>query len=130
MTVLDKSNKKGMYILISICIIVFAYLIASWTILPHQATVEYPGDGTYTGEFRGKLFEGQGTFTSVNGCVYTGEFKDGQFHGQGTMTFINGSKYKGAWNNGQMNGKGTLIQSDGSKISGIWEKGKLKKTFD
>jgi len=119
------SKRTILYSLFAFCIAVFAYLMASWTVLPHQATIEFPGEGTYSGELRGKLFDGQGTFTSVNGCVYTGEFKEGDFHGQGTMTFMDGSEYTGEWSYGKMDGKGTITKADGSKISGIWEKGKL-----
>jgi len=127
---LGKPNRKGMYILIAIAVLIFAYLAASWTILPHQATVEYPGEGTYSGQFKGKVFDGQGTFTSVTGCVYTGEFESGQYHGQGTMTFQNGVKYSGGWSAGKMNGQGTITKPDGSRISGIWENGKFKKTLE
>lgn len=123
----NKPNKKGMYFLIIVSILVFAYFIASWTILPHEATIEYPGHGTYSGEYKGKLFDGQGTYASINGCVYTGEFKEGQYHGQGAMTFANGDKYSGAWCCGQMHGKGIITHADGSKVLGIWENGKLKQ---
>lgn len=120
-------NKRIIYSFLAVCMVIFLYLVGSWTIFRHTATVTFPGEGTYSGELKGKVFDGRGTFKSVMGVTYTGQFKEGAYHGQGTMTYANGDKYIGEWKHGKMDGKGTIIHKDGSKIKGLWEHGKLKK---
>jgi len=91
---------------------------------PSYGTVSFPGEGKYTGEFRGNTFHGQGTFEStVTGVIYTGDFRYGQFDGEGKMTFYNGSFYEGGFSKGFMNGEGRMHLSDGREIEGIWKNG-------
>lgn len=115
------ASRKLMYIILLICLATFAFLISSWTFLPSTGTIEVTGEGVYTGEFRGKQFHGQGTWTSDMGPVYVGEFKNGYFNGYGTMTFVNDAKYEGYWKDGYMDGEGKMTFPDGHVHEGIWD---------
>lgn len=89
---------------------------------PSYKTVVLPGGGTYTGEFRGSTFHGQGTLETA-GTVYIGNFVYSRFDGEGKMTFYNGSFYEGGFSKGFMNGAGRMHLSDGREIEGIWKNG-------
>ena len=107
--------RKRLYIAIGICLIAFSLVVAYWTVLPRQGTVEIPGEGVYTGDLRGMTFHGYGTYESyvVGGTSYEGEWKDGVYHGQGTLTFANGSQVKGQFKNGSLYGEGLTICAEG-----------------
>ena len=49
-----------------------------------------------------------GTHTFANG-TYVGEWRDGLPNGQGTITFANGNKFVGEWRDDKMHGQGTFI---------------------
>jgi len=112
---------KTVFILLLLLIFVFLYSIGSWTVFPSTKTVEYPGEGIYTGQMRGQTFHGQGTWKSDFGVTYTGEFKNGFFHGTGTMTFSDGSTYTGEFKEGSMHGHGVMTFADGHTHEGYWD---------
>lgn len=125
---MDKYRKIqiGLLVLLIIALGIFSYLMYSWKFA--YSTGKYvTEDGTYIGEFKGKMFYGHGTFVSVSGVKYEGEWKDGEINGYGIMTFVNGSKYEGGFKDGLYHGKGKITKADGKVIEGYWEDGKLKK---
>lgn len=120
-----KKVQIWLLIILLIAIVTFCYLIFTWN-FAYSSGVLITEDGTYTGEFKGKVFNGQGFFESVIGAKYEGQWKNGEMEGYGVMTFVNRSKYEGEFKDGLYNGKGKMTQPDGKVIEGIWESGKLK----
>ena len=106
---------KPFYLVVGSCLIIFFLVIAYWTIIPRNATVEIPGEGVYTGQLRGMTFHGYGTYESyvVGGTSYEGEWRNGVFHGQGTLTFANDSKLVGEFVDGSIHGIGQTICPEG-----------------
>ncbi len=94
---------------------------------------EYNGQGTYTflngnkyvGQYKDGKRNGQGTYTFADGEKYVGEFKDGKFNGLGTNTFLNGNKYVGEFKDDKRNGQGTYTFADGDKYVGEFKDGKF-----
>lgn len=123
---MDKQRKIQIILLIVLLgsIGAFCYLVCSWNYAYSKGTL-VTEDGTYTGEFRGKDFYGNGTFESSLGVIYKGEWKDGEMQGYGIMTFANGSKYEGEFKHGLCSGKGKMTQANGTVTEGVWENGKL-----
>lgn len=84
-------------------------------------------NGEYTGEFKGNLRHGQGTYTWTSGKYtgdkYVGEWENGIKSGQGIYTWANGDEYNGNWINNDQNGFGTYTWNDGSTYAGQWENG-------
>lgn len=62
--------------------------------------------GTYTGECRKGLADGDGT--AIGTDSYTGHFKNGYPDGKGTYKWKNGDWYEGEWKKGKQNGFGTF----------------------
>ena len=117
--------RKRLLLAIILCIAVFIMLIAYWTVLPRQGTVEIPGQGIYTGQLRGNTFHGYGRYVSyaVGGVSYEGEWKDGVFHGQGTMTFANGATLSGEFKDGEPHGTMTMTDPAGNVQTVEYEHG-------
>lgn len=69
-------SRAFLYSILVVCMAVFAYFIASLTVLPSTRTIEVPGEGVYTCELKGRTFQFQGTWVSESGPVYYGEFND------------------------------------------------------
>jgi hypothetical protein len=82
--------------------------------------------GQFTGEMKGGIASGEGTWISKLGAVYVGEFKDDKFHGYGTFTFLRTGKYIGEWKANKQHGKGKLWY-EGILSSGEFKDGKLSK---
>lgn len=103
-------------LLIGVTVLIFLLVIAYRTILPRTATIEIPGEGTYTGQLKGMTFHGYGTYTSymVGGTSYEGEWKNGVFHGQGTLTCANGTKLVGEFVDGSIYGLAECICPKGN----------------
>ncbi len=121
-------NKKVQMILLVITIIVvgvFSYLIYLWEFATSIGILSVE-DGIYSGEFKGKNFNGNGTFKSSLGAKYEGQWVDGEMSGYGVMTFADGSKYEGEFEHGSFHGKGKITQADGKVTKGIFENGVLK----
>jgi hypothetical protein len=76
----------------------------------------------YVGEFKKRLFDGQGTLIFRNGKRYVGEFKQLLFSGQGILTYPDGSTYSGEWKKNQRHGLGTYVFADGTTAIAIWDK--------
>jgi len=66
-----------------------------------------------------------GIFISKQGEKYSGNWKNKFRNGQGTQIYSNGAIYEGEWFENQRNGLGTLIYPDGTAKTGIWEKDKF-----
>ena len=78
------------------------------------------GDLIYTGQFKGGLFEGFGSFSYVDEGKYSGEFKNGERNGHGTFKWIDNEIYTGQWLNDKMNGYGMYSFKNGDKYEGSW----------
>lgn len=119
---------KSRIILYSVLIIIilsFVFFVGTLTIFSSTKTIEYPGEGVYEGELKGKLFHGQGTWKSDLGVIYEGSFDNGKFHGTGTLIFADGSTYTGGFKNGLMYGQGMMTFPDGHTHKGYWNYDKL-----
>lgn len=57
---------------------------------------------TYTGEFKGEVFHGQGTLVSKEGS-FTGTFDEGK-RSKGKMEFKDGNVYEGEFQNDKVRG--------------------------
>jgi hypothetical protein len=72
----------------------------------------------YVGEWKGEMYNGQGTYTWANGHKYVGEWVNDIRIGQGTFTWANGDKYVGQWKNDKRTGQGTYTWASGNKYVG------------
>lgn len=108
-------KRKPFYLLAGTCILIILLAIAYWTVLPRHGTIEVAGEGVYTGQLRGMIYHGYGTYEShvVGGTSYDGEWKNGVFKGQGALIFANGSKLVGEFVDGSIYGIGKSICPDG-----------------
>ena len=88
------------------------------------ASISYNG-GTYTGELRNGVPNGQGTMTYASGARYEGEFKDGKPNGQGTSTDKNVGKHTGEYKDGKYHGQGNLTSPKGTTYVGEFKDGKM-----
>ena len=83
-----------------------------------QGTETWPDGGKYVGGYKNGLLDGQGTNTWPDGSKYVGGFKNGLFDGQGIHTWPDGNKYDGGYKNGAFDGQGTYTWPDGVKYVG------------
>lgn len=97
--------------------------------------------GSYSGELKGGVIEGEGTFKFLSGeeyegswldykidgwgelkhpgaGTYSGDYSDGKRSGEGTFEWENGDRYTGHWENDAFNGVGTYSFADGSSLHG------------
>lgn len=86
-----------------------------------RATLVYPGDGVYEGEYRDGKKEGKGKFWYVEGTVYEGTWKDDMKHGGGKETYSDGATYEGRFQEGSRHGHGTLTYANGDVYEGTWD---------
>ena len=86
--------------------------------------VTYSDGSKYSGEMKGFLRHGHGTYKWFNGGRYTGNWIEGEMEGKGTLTYINGSTYVGMFQCGYEHGKGTFKSYDGFKYQGEFAEGK------
>jgi|GEM_PF-1749776 len=112
-------------IFLAIVMVIFIYLICSWTFFTTTKTIIIHGEGVYTGQVKNGVFNGNGVWKSENGAVYSGDFKDGMYDGQGTMTFANGAFYTGGFKDGYMHGHGIMTFPDGHTHEGEWDASQL-----
>ncbi len=87
--------------------------------------LSYKG-GFYSGDVRGNVPHGNGTFTSSN-YIYMGEFFEGVIQGQGIVEdFLTGTSYTGQFAGGQPNGAGKYRFADGSEFDGTVAQGRFE----
>lgn len=78
-------------------------------------------DGTYTGELKDGIPNGQGRWTNLAGEEYFGEWKNGDFNGYGTWSGID-DHYVGEWKDNLLHGKGVYTH-DGHVWDAIFKEG-------
>ena len=83
-------------------------------------TMNYPS-GTYVGEWKDDLRNGQGTYKWTNGDIYKGKWIEDKRHGQGQYTWHDGSIYKGNYSHGIRSGYGIYYYVNGSIYEGTWQ---------
>ena len=83
-------------------------------------TMNYPS-GTYAGEWKDNLRNGQGTYKWTNGDIYKGKWIKDKRHGLGQYTWIDGSIYKGNYSHGIRSGYGIYYYVNGSIYEGTWQ---------
>ena len=89
------------------------------------STITSPGHGKYTGETKGFIRHGQGTYTlEGTNNRYTGNWVDGEMHGKGTKIYENGAKYVGMFKDGLEHGAGTVTGPDGFTYEGEFAYGR------
>ena len=86
--------------------------------------VTYSDGSKYSGEMKGFLRHGHGTYKWFNGGRYTGNWVEGEMDGKGTMTYIDGSTYVGMFQFGTEHGEGKFKSYDGFKYQGEFVEGK------
>ena len=109
------------YILLSVLFCAFGFYGKSqkieWSVLKKELV------GTYVGELKKGLANGQGTATGQDS--YTGEFKKGLPDGKGVYTDSEGNIYQGSFLKGYKEGKGVLTykgeNNKESVMTGYWE---------
>jgi len=122
--------KRHLFMVTIIGLLIFVLGFSYIYFYPSYRTVVVQGSsgGTYTGQFRGISYHGQGTWEANTGITYTGSFRYGEFAGFGEMLFPNGSRYCGEFKNGRFHGQGKIIAKDGSVTEGIFKHGRLIKS--
>ncbi|XP_010533934.1 PREDICTED: phosphatidylinositol 4-phosphate 5-kinase 7 [Tarenaya hassleriana] len=81
---------------------------------------EFPNGDFYSGEFKGELPHGRGSYVWTDGTIYEGVWEEGKISGKGKLTWSAGAKYEGDFSGGYLHGFGTLTSPDGSVYSGSW----------
>ena len=94
----------------------------------NKATLVYPGDGVYEGEYADGLKDGRGKFFYVSGSVYEGHWRADQKHGAGREVYPDGASYEGAFELGARHGVGTLRYANNDVYEGEWDQD-LKEGF-
>ncbi len=74
----------------------------------------------YEGEWKDKMYHGQGTIINPDGTRYEGQFEAGMKNGLGKMTYADGRIYDGQWKDDQRNGEGTCTFPGGTEYKGEW----------
>ncbi len=126
-----KTFKRIQIVLLTVVVLaigVFSYVIYASN-FAYSKHGEVTDDGTYYGEFKGTVYNGEGTLNFVTGITYKGEWKDGYMEGYGVLISKDGSKYEGEFVEGFYDGNGKITTAKGSILEGVWKKGKLIKTI-
>ena len=87
---------------------------------PDTYIMKFNYDLDYTGEWKGEMKHGQGTFRWENGMSYEGDWRDNKRNGHGKFTWPNKQVFEGEWINDRRNGAGKLHMPDGSWMEGTW----------
>ncbi len=82
--------------------------------------------GVYTGNFKGGVPYGEGTFVFTNGDRYEGYNENYKKEKYGTYFYRSGERYVGEWKNDVREGQGIYYYSNGDKYVGQW-RGNIKK---
>lgn len=64
---------------------------------PDTYLLQFKPELGYTGEWKGEVKEGEGSYKWENGAFYQGEWKNNKRSGYGEMTLPNGNVLKGIW---------------------------------
>lgn len=73
----------------------------------------------------GNCSSGKGTFYYFSGDTYSGEWMGGRFHGDGTYFWAKSNdKYTGSWIDGKREGQGTMFFDTGQIMRGEWRNDK------
>jgi len=78
-------------------------------------TYEFPSGNRYTGAFKDKKRNGQGSFFFANGDTFEGIFLENDYY-SGTYTYANGARYVGTYSVGGHEANGTLYSPTGRTI--------------
>lgn len=89
-----------------------------------QGTVSFAGGDRYQGGFVAGKLEGKGTWTAADGSTYVGQWHDGKRHGIGTFQWGHGSTYAGDWFYDRRHGNGTLTWPGGDRFEGEFRNNK------
>ena len=89
------------------------------------------GNGTYVGNLKHGLPDGNGHIDFQNGATYEGSFREGDITGKGVYKYPNGQiKYEGEYLNGKRHGQGTAYYSNGEiAFKGIYYQGNKKDGY-
>jgi hypothetical protein len=93
------------------------------TMKRHGTGIYTDGGATYDGHFVEDLYQGQGTYTAIDGSTYKGEWKAGAMHGHGVYTWPDGAVFEGNWENGMMEGPGVFTDQNKQIWTGNWHEG-------
>ncbi|CAH1445188.1 unnamed protein product [Lactuca virosa] len=77
-------------------------------------------EDVYSGNVKGMIPHGKGTYKWKNGTVYEGCWEEGKMAGDGRITWSSGASYEGNFYGGYLHGFGTLTNPDGSTYIGSW----------
>lgn len=86
-----------------------------------KATLVYPGDGVYEGEYVDGRKEGRGKFWYVFGSVYEGQWLNDEKHGKGKEMYNDGATYDGRFHEGARHGAGVLTYANRDVYDGEWD---------
>jgi len=86
-----------------------------------KATLVYPGDGVYEGEYVDGRKQGRGKFWYVSGSVYEGSWMNDEKHGKGKETYNDGATYEGKFHEGCRHGPGVLTYANRDVYDGEWD---------
>jgi hypothetical protein len=89
----------------------------------HGTGIYTDGGATYDGHFVEDLYQGQGTYTAIDGSVYKGDWKAGMMHGHGVYTWPDGAVFDGNWEHGKMEGPGVFTGANKQVWTGTWHEG-------
>jgi hypothetical protein len=90
-----------------------------------KATLVYPGDGVYEGEYVDGRKEGRGKFWYVFGSVYASDGMQVLTTAPSSLPhrYVFGSVYEGQWLNDEKHGKGKEMYNDGATYDGRFHEG-------
>ena len=77
--------------------------------------------GSYTGDLRNGLRQGNGVIEFLDGKKYIGQWKNNLKHGFGMFIWPDGRQYIGNYKDNKREGYGEMIHPDGRRQKGIWK---------
>jgi hypothetical protein len=98
------------------------------TVIENCYGSEVYSDGSkYTGYWKNKKYDGQGTLTIPSGDYLNGNFKAGVASGPGVYHFKSGDRAEGNLVNGWLEGKGTYFFRNGDSMEAYFVRGETRK---
>lgn len=89
-----------------------------------EGAVTFTSGDRYQGTFAAGKIEGRGTWTAPNGSTYSGEWREGKRHGVGVYQWDHGSAYTGDWFYDRRHGMGKLTWPSGDRFEGEFRNNK------